>query len=47
MWRKAAILLVAGQDERGFIMAYAVPSMVQEEFVEAFRYVEDSWRTLP
>jgi hypothetical protein len=46
-WRKATIILVAGQDEKGFIMAYAVPSLALEDYVDAFQFVEDSWRTTP
>jgi len=46
MWRKASIILVAGQDERGFIMAYAVPSWVLDDYRDAIAFVENSWRTI-
>ncbi len=46
MWRKASIILVAGQEERGFIMAYAVPSWVLEDYRDAIAFVENSWRTI-
>jgi hypothetical protein len=46
MWRKVAIILKTGQDEKGFIMAYAVPSLLLDEHREAFQFVEDSWRTI-
>ena len=46
MWRKATIILVAGQDETGFIMGYAVPSLLVDDYREAFEFVEKSWRTI-
>jgi hypothetical protein len=46
MWRKATIILVAGQDERGFIMAYAVPALLIEDYRDAFEFIEKSWRTI-
>lgn len=46
MWRKASIILVAGQDQRGFIMAYAVPSLLIDDYRGAFEFVERSWRTI-
>jgi hypothetical protein len=46
MWRKASIILVAGQDEKGFIMAYAVPSLLIDDYRDAFEFVERSWRTI-
>ncbi len=46
MWRKASIILVAGQEERGFIMAYAVPSWVLDDYRDAIAFVENSWRTI-
>ncbi len=46
MWRKATIILVAGQDQKGFIMAYAVPSLLIDDYRDAFELVEMSWRTI-
>lgn len=46
MWRKATIILVAGQDQKGFIMAYAVPSLLIDDYRDAFEFVEKSWRTI-
>lgn len=46
MWRKATIILVAGQEEKGFIMAYAVPSLLIDDYREDFRFIEESWRTI-
>ncbi len=46
MWRKATIILVAGQDEKGFIMAYAVPSLLIDDYRDAFALIERSWRTI-
>lgn len=46
MWRKATIILVAGQDEKGFIMGYAVPSLLVDDYHEAFESVEESWRII-
>ncbi|UCC84546.1 MAG: hypothetical protein JSW46_06365 [Gemmatimonadota bacterium] len=46
MWRKATIILVAGQDQKGFIMAYAVPSLLIDDHRDAFEFVEKSWRTI-
>jgi hypothetical protein len=46
MWRKASIILVAGQDQKGFIMAYAVPSLLIDDYRDAFEFVEQSWRTI-
>ncbi len=46
-WRKVAIILVVGQEEKGFIMAYSVPSVVLEDYVDAFQFVKDSWRAIP
>ncbi len=45
-WRKAAIILAAGQEEKGFIMAYSAPLERLQEFRPAFRFVEASWRTI-
>ncbi len=46
MWRKATIILVVGQEEKGFIMAYAVPSLLIDDYRDAFEFVEKSWRTI-
>jgi hypothetical protein len=46
MWRKATIILVAGQNEKGFIMAYAVPALLIDDYRDAFDFVENSWRTI-
>ncbi len=46
MWRKATIILVAGQEEKGFIMAYAAPSLLIDDYRDAFEFVEESWRTI-
>ncbi len=46
MWRKATIILVVGQEEKGFIMAYAVPSLLVDDYRDAFELVERSWRTI-
>ena len=46
MWRKATIILVVGQEEKGFIMAYAVPSLLIDDYRDAFELVERSWRTI-
>ncbi len=46
MWRKATIILVVGQEEKGFIMAYAVPSLLIDDYRDAFEYIEKSWRTI-
>jgi hypothetical protein len=46
MWRKASIILVAGQDQKGFIMAYAVPSLLIDDYRDAFAFIEQSWRTI-
>lgn len=46
MWRKASIILVAGQDEKGYIMAYAVPAWVLDDYRDDIQLVEDSWRTI-
>jgi len=46
MWRKATIILVAGQDERGFLMAYAVPALLIDDYRDAFELVERSWHTI-
>jgi hypothetical protein len=46
MWRKASIILVAGQYQKGFIMAYAVPSLLIDDYRDAFDFVEMSWRTI-
>ena len=45
-WRKVAIILIVGQEEKGFIMAYSVPIQRLQQFRPAFRFVEDSWRTI-
>lgn len=45
MWRKATIILAAGQDEKGFIMAYAVPALLIDDYRNDFDFVEQSWRT--
>jgi len=42
MWRKASIILVAGQDQKGFIMAYAVPSLLIDDYRDAFAFIEQS-----
>lgn len=42
MWRRATIILVVGQEEKGFIMAYAVPSLLIDEYRDAFEFVENS-----
>lgn len=46
IWRKASIILVAGQEEKGFIMAYAVPSLVIDDYRDAFDFVDSSWSTI-
>ncbi len=46
MWRKAAIILIVGQEERGFIMAYSTPLVLLEDFRSDFQSIEDSWRTI-
>ncbi len=46
MWRKAVIILTVGQEDKGFIMAYAVPSLLLDEYRDAFQFVENSWRTI-
>ena len=46
MWRKATIILVVGQEKKGFIMAYAVPSLLIDDYRDAFEFVEKSWRTI-
>ncbi len=47
MWRKAAIILIVGQEEKGFIMAYSSPLVLLEDFLPAFQSIEASWRTIP
>ena len=46
MWRKAVIILKVGQEDKGFIMAYAVPSLLLDEHRAAFQFIEDSWRAI-
>lgn len=46
MWRKATIILIAGQEEKGFILAYAVPSLLVDEYRAAFDLIERTWRTI-
>lgn len=46
MWRKATIILIVGQQEKGFIMAYAVPALLIDEYRDAFRFIEESWQTI-
>jgi hypothetical protein len=45
-WRMAAIILIVGQEEKGFIMAYSAPLSLLDDFRPAFQFVEDSWRTI-
>lgn len=44
MWRKATIILIVGNEEKGFIMAYAAPSLLIEDYRDAFEFVDKSWR---